>query len=66
MAETPDDLKHEIEAARARISGDVHELEYRLQRATSLRAQFLEHRRTVLAAAFAAGFVLAWISGRRY
>jgi hypothetical protein len=66
MAETPDDLKRDIESARARISGDVHELEYRLRRATSLRAQFLMHRRAILAAAFGAGLALALISGRRH
>ncbi len=66
MAETPDDLKQHIESARARITGDVHELEYRIQRATSWRVQFRLHRPTILAAAFAFGVVLAWFSGRRY
>ena len=65
MAETPNDLRQNIEAARTRITGDINELEYRIQRVTDWRAQYREHRPLILGSAFGFGLLIALLLGGR-
>jgi len=52
MGQTPDDIKHEVEQARARLGHDLNQLEYRVRGELDWRVPFEPHPRAFVGAAF--------------
>ena len=65
MAQTPDEIKSEIEQARSRLGQDLNELQYRVRRTTDWRSQFDRHPWAFLGAAFGGAMALAMMIGGR-
>jgi hypothetical protein len=59
MGETTDQIEHHIEMKRQELQSNFTELAQRLKAATDWRQQFRNHTVSALAAAFAAGVLLA-------
>jgi len=62
MGETPDEIKREIEEARARIGADLNQLEYRVKGALDWRTQFERRPRAILGGAFGLAFLIGWMT----
>lgn len=58
MGQTPDDLKHDVEQARARLDGDLNDLQYSVRSELDWRVQFDRHPWAFVGAAFGAGALL--------
>jgi hypothetical protein len=58
MGETPDDLKYEVEQARARLGQDLNQLEYRVRRELDWRVWFDRNPWLFVGAAFGIAFLL--------
>ncbi|PWT85973.1 MAG: hypothetical protein C5B56_13170 [Proteobacteria bacterium] len=65
MGETPDELKYEIEQARARLGQDLNQLEYRVRTELDWRLQFDRRPWLFVGVAFGAAFLLALALGPR-
>ncbi len=52
MGETADDIKREVEQARARLGQDLNELEYRVRTEFDWRVQFARYPWVFIGAAF--------------
>jgi len=62
MGETPDEIKKEIEEARARIGSELNQLEYRVKDALDWRAQFDRRPWAFVGAAFGLAFAVGWMT----
>ncbi len=62
MGEPADNIRNDVERARARLGQDLNELEYQVKRQFDWRVQFDRHPRVFLGSAFAAGLMLAWVT----
>ncbi len=58
MGETPDDIKHDVEKARARLGQNLNELEYSIKSELDWRTQFDRHTWAFLGAAFGVSALL--------
>jgi hypothetical protein len=65
MAETPDQIEHDIEAERERLAQNLEQLETRIKRATDWRELLGKYPMAVLGAAFGVGFLLSMLTGPR-
>jgi hypothetical protein len=67
MDQTPDDIRYDVEVARARLGADLNELQYRMKSELDWRVHFRRHPWAFLAAAFglAALFSMAISGGPR-
>jgi hypothetical protein len=65
MGQTPDDIKHEVEQARARLAQDLNQLEYRVKGELDWRVQFDRHPWLFVGGAFGLAFLAGLaITGR--
>jgi hypothetical protein len=62
MGQTPDDLRREIERARARLGQDLNELEYTVKRELDWRVQFDRYPWVFVGAAFGAAMLLGAVT----
>jgi ElaB/YqjD/DUF883 family membrane-anchored ribosome-binding protein len=60
MGETPDDIKNELEQARARLGQDLNRLEYRVRTELDWRVHFDRHPWQFCGAAFGVGLLLGF------
>jgi hypothetical protein len=58
MGETPDEIKHDIEKARARLGQDLNDLEYHVKRDFDWHVQFDRHPWAFVGAAFGIAFLV--------
>lgn len=58
MGETPDDIRHDVERARARLGEDLNQLEYSVKTEMDWRVQFDRHPWAFLGAAFGAAALI--------
>jgi hypothetical protein len=56
MAQTPDDIRYEVEQARERLDANLNALQYQIRTELDWREQFRRHTWAFLGAAF--GFAL--------
>jgi len=63
MGETPDDIKREIEGARQRLGANLNQLEARVKTSLDWRAQFDRNPWAWAGGAFAAAFLIGWMTG---
>jgi hypothetical protein len=61
MGETPDDIKQEIEQARARLGADLNQLEYTVKKTLDWRSYFDRSPGVFLGAAFGLAFLIGWV-----
>jgi hypothetical protein len=58
MGEKPDEIKHEVEQARARLGQDLNQLEFQVRREFDWRVQFDRRPWLFLGVAFGAAFLV--------
>jgi hypothetical protein len=58
MGQTSDDIRYDVERARARLGADLNELEYRIKSELDWRVQFRRHPWAFLGAAFGLAFLI--------
>jgi hypothetical protein len=63
MGETPDDIKREIEDARRRLGADLNQLEAHVKTSLDWRSHFDEKPWAWVGGAFAAAFLVGWMTG---
>jgi len=64
MAQTPDDIRYEVERARDRLDANLNELQYSMRSELDWRVQFSRHTWAFLGAAFGFALLIGWaISG---
>jgi hypothetical protein len=63
MGETPDDIKREIEEARHRLGVDLNQLEAHVKSTLDWRTQFDRNPWAWVGGAFAAAFLIGWMTG---
>jgi hypothetical protein len=61
MGETPDDIKQEIEQARARLGANLNQLEHTVKKTLDWRSHFDRNPAPFLGAAFGVAFVIGWL-----
>ena len=61
MGETPDDVKREVEQARAKLGQDLNELEYSVRTELDWRVQFARRPWVFLGAAFGAAAAIGML-----
>jgi len=61
MGETPDDIRQEIEQARARLGADLNQLEYTVKKTLDWRSHFDRHPAPFLRAALGVAFQIGWL-----
>ena len=64
MGQTPDDIVHDIEEARQRLSVDLDRLEHRARQALDWRTYFDRNPWLFVGAAFGAAFIVGWLMAR--
>lgn len=62
MGETPDDIKREIEEARHRLGADLNQLESSVKASLDWRARFNQNPWAWVGGAFAAAFLIGWMT----
>jgi hypothetical protein len=60
MGETPDDIKLEIEQARARLGANLNQLEHTVKKTLDWRSHFDRNPAPFLGAAFGVAFLIGW------
>jgi ElaB/YqjD/DUF883 family membrane-anchored ribosome-binding protein len=58
MGETPDEIKADVERARARLGQHLNQLEYQVKRTFDWQTQFDRHPWAFVGAAFGVAFVI--------
>jgi len=65
MGETPDDIRHEVEQARARLGQDLNQLEYRVRSQVNWRHQFDRHPWAFVGTAFGVAMLVGMMTGSK-
>lgn len=65
MAQTTDEIRHEIETRRSALAQDINELEHRVKHSVNINEQFRRHRTTIFGAAFLGGLLFGFFTGQK-
>jgi hypothetical protein len=64
MAQTPDDIRYDVDRARERLDANLNEFQYRMKSELDWRVQFRRHPWAFIGAAFGFALLIGWaISG---